>query len=444
VKKLLVILLLLGIILVAGAYWLNHTWSGHNGDEGFTLASAEWGSIAETVSATGLVQPQEVFAVGSELSGRVVEIFPRAEINQEVQEDEPLLRLDGRMAQLKLDQAKTALQLAEVDVTRAEAARDAVQIRVRKLRELLEKEVGSQKDLDEAEIHQRVAETAIREADLRVEQARVAQKQAQYGIDLLVVRATTGDHAATASSSHKRSFTIIDRKVVPGQLIAPPVSAQLFTLASPLSAMYVHTQVSENDIGKVRQGLLATFTVYAYTEEEARFTGKVLEIRQPSNVHGAVFYDTVIEVANKRDPKTGEWALRPGMTAAVDIILRKHTNVWKLPIAALSLQLDEHYQTEAARAKLAEWQNRGDRDGWKPVWILDPQRKPWPIFVRIGGRDATAETGIEDGQTVEVFDWDPQLDPKPDPKDRTTYPQFITGAPAFKKRGLIEPNVKVF
>lgn len=443
-KKLLLMLVLLGVTLAVGAYGVNHTWSSRNGEEGFTLTPAEWGSIAETVSATGLVQPQEVIAVGSELSGRVAEIYPRAEVNQEVQEGEPLLKLDDRLAQLKLDQARTAVQLAEADVTRAEAARDAAQIRVQKLRQLLEKEVGYQKDLDEAQIQLRMAETTVREAKLKVEQARGTEKQAQYGLDLTVVRAAAGASRAGDSPSAKRRFTIIDRKVVPGQLIAPPASAQLFTLASPFARMHVHAQVSENDIGKVRQGLRATFTVYAYAEEEARFEGQVLEIRQPSNVHGAVFYDTVIDVANQRDPKTGEWKLRPGMTAAVDIILRKHTNVWKVPTPALSLQLDEHYQTEAARAKLAEWQNRSDHEDWRPVWLLDAQGKPWPIFVRIGGRNAGGETGIEDGQYVEVLAWDPQLDWKPDPKNRSTYPPLITGAPAFKKRGFIEPNVKVF
>jgi HlyD family secretion protein len=444
VVKLLLILVLLGLVLVAGAYWLNYSWSNHNGEEGFTLASAEWGSLAETVSATGLVQPQDVIAVGSELSGRVVEIYPRAKVNEEVQEGEPLLKLDDRLAQLKLDQAKTAVRLAETDVQRAEAVRDAAQLRVRKLRELLEKEVGFQKDLDEALIQLHIAQTAVREAQLKVEQAQAAQKQAQFGLDLTIVRATAGEPRPTGATASRRRFTIIDRKVFRGQLIGPPVSAQLFTLASPLSQMHVHAQVSENDVGKVRPGLLATFTVYAYNEEDARFSGRVLEIRQPNTVHGAVFYDTVIDAANQRNPKTREWQLRSGMTAAVDIIVRKHSNVWKVPAAALSLQLDESYQTEAARAKLAEWQNRSDQGDWKPVWILDGQGKPWPIFVRIGGRNAAGETGIDDGQSEEILEWDPQLEPTPNPHNRTTYPALITSAPPARKRSIFEPNVKVF
>ena len=45
-----------------------------------------------------------------------------------------------------------------------------------------------------------------------------------------------------------------------------------------------------------------------------------------------------------------------------DVILRRHKDVWKMPTAALSFQLDEHYQTEAARARLAEWKKKANRD----------------------------------------------------------------------------------
>src|SRR5262249_43969177 len=154
-----------------------------------------------------------------------------------------------------------------------------------------------------------------------------------------------------------------------------------------------------------RPGQSATFTVYAYSEDDARFPGEVLQIRPMStSTHGAVFYDTVIDVTNERDPKTEEWKLRPGMTAAVDIILRRHSSTWKMPTAALNFQLEEPYQTEAAKAKIARWQDRPDRDDWKLVWILDEHKKPWPIFVRIGGKNAAGETGIKDGQHNEVLE----------------------------------------
>src|SRR5262249_23545410 len=172
-----------------------------------------------------------------------------------------------------------------------------------------------------------------------------------------------------APPAGRRKSLIIDSRVKRGQLIGPPLSSSLFTLATDLKHVEVHAQVNESDIGAVRKGLEASFTVSAYSEEDLRFRGKVKEIRpMPANVQGAVYYDTVIEVANQKDPGTGEWRLRPGMTASVDIIRREHKKVWKVPSAALNLQLDPPYQSEAAQAHLEEWRQRKDHEEWRPVW----------------------------------------------------------------------------
>jgi len=165
----------------------------------------------------------------------------------------------------------------------------------------------------------------------------------------------------------------------------------------------------------------------------------------PTNVHGAVFYDTIVDVANDRDPSTNEWKLRLGMTAAVDIILRQHTGVWKIPAAALSFQLDERSISEAARAKLAQWQSSDNSGDWKPVWSLDKNGKPWPILVRLGSKDMAGETGVADTDFSEVLEFDPELYPKPDPQAPTTYLKVITGTAPIEKRGFFDrANVKVF
>jgi HlyD family secretion protein len=445
VKKLIVLFVLVAAVFIAGAFWLNHNRNGSAADEGFTLASAEFGNLTESVSATGLLQPNQVIAVGSELSGRVVEIYPEADVNQVVEEGTPLLRLDDEMAQIKLQQAQTAIKLAQANVETARAARDAAQLKVKRLQDL-DPSVGLRKELDEAEAQAKAARAAVRSATVKIQEAQDAEKAARYGLELTTVRVRVDPGTKSTSLSQRRRYSILERKVVLGQLIGPPLSAQLFTLASDLGQMQVHVQVSENDIAKMRKGLAASFTVYAYSEEGIRFRGKVLEIRpMPTNVHSAVFYDTVVDVANERDPKTREWMLRPGMTANVDIILREHKNVWKVPTAALSFQLDEHYESDAVRQRLAEWQVKKGADDWKPVWALDGQGKPWPVFVRTGGKNGAGEPGITDGQYVEVLDWDPELMPKPDARVSSSHPRLITGAPPAGKKSLFDrANVRVF
>ena len=446
-KKLLIFLVLLGIVSAAGvAYWLNYSWFDSDGAQDFILTSIEWGTISETVSASGLLEPKEVIAVGSELSGRVVCIYPTARVNSVVRPDEPLLKLDDRVAQQKLEQAKAAVRMSEADLAKAEALRKAAQVELSGQLELQQKQLVSKYAVEKTRSQVWAADAAVETARLKIDEVRAAQRAAQLGVDLTVVRVPARDHDSTEMALEKQQYTIIDRKVVLGQLIAPPASAHLFTLTNDLSRLQLDIQASENDIGRIRVGLPVTFSVYAYSEADARFRGTVAEIRpMPTNVHGAVFYSTIVDVINERDPSTHEWKLRPGMTAAVDIVLRQHTDVWKLPAAALSFQLDERYKTEAAQAKLAHWQSTNNAGDWKPVWVLDKDRRPWPIFVRLGSTNAAGETGLADTQFSQVLEFDPELYAKPDPQIPSSYLSVITGALPVDKRGLFDrANVKVF
>jgi HlyD family secretion protein len=440
VKKLVMLLVFLGVILAGGAYWINHSHSSEISEDAYTLAPIEWGSMSEVVSATGILKPQEVLAASSEVSGKVVEIFPGAEINKDVEEGQALLKLDDTLSKFKLDQAKIAVRHAQAGVQAAEANRDAAEIRVTTLRNLVKGEVAQKRDLDEAEMKYKAAMAAVVAAKVGVEEAEKQEELADHGLKLTVVRAPF----SSKRRGNKRILTILEAKVVRGQLIAPPASANLFTLATDLNQMKVHAQVSENDVGKVRIGMPVTFTTYAYSED-VRFRGEVTEIGQmASDIHGARFYETVIDVNNQHDTETQDRKLRPGMSASVDIILREHMNVWKVPTAALSFQLDEHYQTEPARAKVAQLQKRKDHDDWRTVWIIR-DGKPWPIFVRLGGKNTKGETGISDGQYNEVLEWDADLGTTPDARAPATVPQVITSAPPVGKRGLFSgANVKLF
>jgi multidrug efflux pump subunit AcrA (membrane-fusion protein) len=206
--------------------------------------------------------------------------------------------------------------------------------------------------------------------------------------------------------------------------------------------MQVVAQVVEGDVGKVRRGLPARFTVAGAGDDEPAYTGKVEDIRlMPSGEHGAVYYKVLIDVRNERDA-SGDWQLRPGLTASVDIIRRTHEGVWKMPAAALNFQPPPELETATARAKIERWQNVEGRDQWQVVWVRGADHKPWPVFVRTGGRNARGETGIQDGQFVEVLEWDPDLQPAPDPKNPSAL-QVITGMPAPTKSGLFSiPNIK--
>jgi HlyD family secretion protein len=368
-------------------------------DDGAIWEPMAYGSLTDSVSATGVLQPRDAVAVGTEQAGRVVEVL--ADLHQTVAKDQPLLRLDDKFAKLRLRQAEVAVALASADVGRVEAVRDAARIGVQRAKELLDR-VGMQKDLDQAEAQLKAAEAGIEVARVRVHEAEAALRLAEYGLDIMTVRSPLAG-------------VVIDKKVTAGQLIGPPVSAHLFTVAADPGSMELVAQVAEGDVGRIRPGLKTTFTVNSFPD--VTFTGQVTQIKPvPATVQGAVFYSVVVTAENSKDPATNEWRLRPGMPASAELVLRTHDNVWKLPAAARGVRLDPARQTDADRAKIARWDARADRSQWQLVWARDGDAPPRPLYLRLDGKNEGGETGIQDGQYVEVLAWDP--DEKPPSPER--------------------------
>ncbi|MCI0456770.1 MAG: HlyD family efflux transporter periplasmic adaptor subunit [Gemmataceae bacterium] len=435
-KKLLLVLIVVGLGLAGVAYVLNQPGIRPATPDIFTYAQVMRGPMVESISATGLLQPREVFVVSSELPGTVIEV--RARVNDLVSEGDVLLRLDDRKHQLKLEEATGGLATAEAALAQVESLREAAQLAVKYQRDI-QSSGGFRSALDEAEAKLRAAIAGVRVAQAKVEHARTLQKEAQLARDLTMVRVPT---AQGSSGDPKRQYLVLEKKVQRGQLVGPPAGLPLFTLAGDLNNMEVHAEVAEGDIGKVRKGLTVEFTVASYWDPEVKFRGVVKEIRPlPTNVKGAIFYSTVIEVANRKDPRTDEWMLRPGMTAAVDVIIRSRAKVWKVPGSALNFQMEEAYQTEAAQARVKEWRQRSDADEWRPIWVWDEARKsPWPVFVRVGGLKG-GEPGMKDGDYNEILQWEEGAEPATGGPG----PRVIIDAPPARRPGLFDQptNIKL-
>jgi hypothetical protein len=149
----------------------------------------------------------------------------------------------------------------------------------------------------------------------------------------------------------------------------------------------------------------------------------------PVSKRGAIFYKVVIEAHNQREAATGTWRLRPGLTANLDVILREQPRTWKVPAAALGFRPEDVQVTEAARARLAHWEAEGDSEHWAVVWVVGEDGRPWPVRVRVQGSGPQGESGIRDGSTAEVLEWDSELSPTPDSARPSIYPQVIIAAP---------------
>jgi HlyD family secretion protein len=283
----------------------------------FKTQSASRGDITMKVSATGNLEPTNQVDVGSELSGIIETV--EVDHNDQVKVGQVLAKLDTDKLEAQVLQSKAALESARAQVLQAQATLKETRLELQRLKkayELSGGKVPSQYDLDAAE-----AALARAQADEASAKAQVAKAQA-------TLKAEKTDLAKAAIRSPINGI-VLSRSVEPGQTVAASLQAPvLFTLAENLTQMELHVDVDEADVGQVKEGQEAMFTVDAYPEKT--FPARITQVRYGSqNTDGVVTYETVLKVDNSN------LLLRPGMTATAEITVQKVTNAILVPNAAL-------------------------------------------------------------------------------------------------------------
>lgn len=380
----------LALALLGGGFWF---WKARRAPEvKWRTAPVERGPLQVSVTATGTLQAVVTVQVGTQVSGTVSEL--RVDFNSRVKKGEVIARIDTTLLRAALADAQSNLEKAAAQERQAADARGRTQA-------LFERELVSQSDLDQAVANARVAAANLASAKAQVDRARINLRYAT------IVSPIDG--------------TVLSRAVDVGQTVAANFNTPtLFTIAGDLGQMQVQASVDEADIGKVREGQRATFTVDAYPDTV--FTGVVRQIRlQPVVNQNVVSYDVVIAVPNPA------LRLMPGMTANLNIAVARKENVLQVPSAALRFTppgMEEKPGNRERGAETAASANGGGsgeiaargagdsaggrQDGRKRdrtkgrVHILT-MGKPTPVEVRVGLSDGSRteiEANLEPGMEV--------------------------------------------
>jgi HlyD family secretion protein len=280
-------LLILAAIMV---WWLMP--SKAKNAERYVTTPLERGSLTQTVSANGTLNPVKLVSVGSQVSGIVKKLY--VDFNDHVTAGQILLELDPSLTQAQLEQslANVANAEAQLDLAKANEART---------RELFAKEYVTHQELDQAI---QVFKSA---------RAQLALAQAQAERDRI-------NRANTVIRSPV-SGVVVSRVVDTGQTVAASLQAPtLFTIAQDLSKMQIDTSYAEADVGAIKVAQKATFRVDAFPNRI--FHGVVHQIRlNPSTQQNVVTYDVVVSVDN------ADKTLMPGMTAYVNITVAQRQDV---------------------------------------------------------------------------------------------------------------------
>jgi HlyD family secretion protein len=355
------------LLLLAIAYFFLRP---GNGEGRFLTAEVSRGPIVRSVIATGTVNPVTVVQVGSYVSGPIQAIY--ADFNAAVKAGQLIAKIDPRPFQVKVDEAVAALANAK-----AQLGKDRADLIYKKLtygrdQKLFESDSVSQDTRDSAKSasDQAVAQVALDIANIQQQQANL--HDAQVSLDYTNI-------------SSPVDGTVVSRNVDVGQTVAATYQTPtLFLIARDLTQMQVDANVSESDIGNVKDGTPAEFTVDAFPGRE--FDGSVGQVRQaPITVQNVVTYDVVVTVANP------ELLLKPGMTANVTITTARRDDVLRVPVQAIRFNPKRTNRDESSTPRPNGPVSRRPR-----VWVLADGRL----------RPVRVTTGLDDGTFVEVVSGD--------------------------------------
>ncbi|NNJ77447.1 MAG: efflux RND transporter periplasmic adaptor subunit [Anderseniella sp.] len=374
-------------MLVIFAAGLGYTyWSGSNASNitQYKSEPVSRGGLTVTVSATGTVEPTNEVEISSELSGMIKSV--KVDYNDEVKLGQVLAELDTDKLEAQVAHTRATLTAKQAKLLELKATQIEKKSEYERVKPLARKGYSSQSDLDVAKaaydravalVASGAADVAVAEADLNLDETNLKK----------------------ACICSPINGVVLNRNIDPGQTVASSFQAPvLFTLADDLREMQLEVDVDEADIGKVKEGNKAKFTVESFQDRD--FPAQISELRfAPETVDGVVTYKAILTIDNN------DLLLRPGMTATAEINVQTVEDALLIPNAALryappadtaagsgksfvqSILPGPPRSTEIAKIEQT-------RNGERRIWVL---RNDMPVSVNV-------RTGVTDGSKTQILE----------------------------------------
>lgn len=299
-------------VLVLGVAWMAMRPAATHS---YVTKAVTRGNLAVTVSATGTLAPRDQVDVGAEVSGRIDALY--VDFNDHVTKGEELARINT-------DQLKAQLQQARATMAQAEAT-------LEQMSQTHERYVTLEKGnaLSKEQLNVSVGDLARAKAGIGLARAQVQQDETML---------------SKATIYSPIDGVVLDRKVSAGQtVVAAMTTPVLFTLASDLNQMELDVDIDEADVGQIRAGAPASFTVDAYPTR--KFPAQLVSVHNaPKTVQGVVTYQGVLLVKNDGG------LLKPGMTATAEIDAANVKDALLVPNTALRYVPPEDVKAKAPPA----------------------------------------------------------------------------------------------
>ncbi len=377
---------LLLLAIAGGAFWAKRVAEPATT---YRFAKVERGALTASVSATGTVNPVSSVQVGTQVSGQIKELL--VDFNSAVKRGQLIARIDPETFTYRVRQAQADAEAARSAVVRAQVAQVNARRELERTQELVKRNFVSSAELDAKQSAFDLAAAEVRTAQATVQQREAQLASAQVDLARTEIRAPVDG-------------VVIKRSVDVGQTVAASLQApELFVIARDLRDMQVETSIDEADVGRIRMGQQATFTVDAFPGRT--FSGTVRQVRKSAtSVQNVITYTVLVTAAN------ADLLLMPGMTANVRIVTDTRESVLKVANGALRFRPAGEAGAfgNAPRGASPGVASKGAVAGRgaatrSRLWVL-VEGKPQPVDVRVGLSDGTFTEiegeGVTEGMEV--------------------------------------------
>lgn len=383
---------LLALVLLAAAAAGYQWYTAAAPKISYTTAPATLADLTVEVAATGTLQPLTQVDISSELSGVVRSVA--VDENQQVRQGDVLAKLDTSKLEAQIERAQASAKAAAANLETAQVTLKENEQALARAAELARKGMATQQALDtataardraKAALDSAGANLAIANADLKLQRADLAKSTIYAPIDGIV----------------------LTRSVDPGQTVASSLQAPvLFVIAADLKRMELKAAIDEADIGTVRPGQHARFTVDAFPERP--FDAEIRDISYASvTTDGVVTYNARLDVDND------ELLLRPGMTATVSVVTKQAKGALTVPATAFRYRPTETRERGFSLLSMftgrggrgGRWRDQQDQkpaDGLRTLYVLEDGR-PHRVDVKVGATDGDITevlSGLKEGDRV--------------------------------------------
>lgn len=309
--------LLVAAVVIGAAWWALSGEDEADAGAAVSFVPVARGTVGETVTAQGKLEPREYVDVGAQVSGRVERLH--VEIGDNVEEGDLIAEIDPRVYEAQVQASEARLQTLEAQLAEQQAQIVFARQQFERNTRLMKADAVSKEMLQDSETALKVAEARAKSIRAQIEEAKSTLEGNRTNLGFTKIYAPFAG-------------TVVAQTTKEGQTVNANQTAPIIVQLADLDVMTVRAQVAEADVMRLKEGMDVSFTTLGSMER--RWQGTVRQILPtPETINDVVLYNALVDAKNE------DRQLMTGMSTQMFFDLGRAEDVLLIPSSALGKKL---------------------------------------------------------------------------------------------------------